>query len=213
MPRFIVLAGKKQSGKTTSAKYLKQELLKWRSDLNIKITSFASPIKDFCLDVIGLTEEQVYGTDEQKNSPTHIMWDTMPPDVKGYEDHGKMNHVNCGPMTAREVMQAFGTDIMRTYFDYNIWSKAPFNKAWDLVDYVIIDDCRFPNEATEALEHDGMLIKLTRNVRIADNHSSELALDDYAETNYTHIIDNHGYENIDSLYADLDAIVVSERYR
>jgi hypothetical protein len=207
MPKFIVLAGKKQSGKTTSANYLKEQLLEWRSDLNIHITSFASPIKEFCTDVIGLTKEQVYGADSDKNSKTHIRWHDMPNEI--LDANGIVKLYN---MTAREVMQVFGTDVMRNFFGNDIWAKAPFNKDWNFVDYVIIDDCRFPNEADAALENDGILIKLTRNALIGDNHASELALDDYDETKYTHIIDNHMYKNIDCLYADLEAIVRAERY-
>ena len=50
----------------------------------------------------------------------------------------------------------------------------------------IIADVRFPNEAEAVENAGGKLVRLTRNV-YNDNHSSEVALDDYPFTNY---IDN-----------------------
>lgn len=245
MPKFIVLSGKKQSGKTTTANYLCKSLQnkyvsvkvkKLREELRkedndwfvqpmvgypsnlVKITSFASPIKDFCKDVLGLTEAQIYGTDKEKNSDTHIRWENMPDEIR-LRNHdriwtpdstgaGYMAVGGKGPMTAREVMQIFGTDIMRNFFDSNVWAKAPFTKFADSGnEYVIIDDCRFPNEADMALEHGATLIRLKRDVMGEDVHISEKALDNYDESNYHHIIDNNKYNNIQSLYIDIERIV------
>ena len=50
----------------------------------------------------------------------------------------------------------------------------------------IIADVRFPNEAKAIEDAGGKVVRLTRRVR-EDNHSSEVALDDYA---FTHYIDN-----------------------
>jgi hypothetical protein len=113
-------------------------------------------------------------------------------------------------MTAREVMQVFGTDIMRTYFDFDIWARAPFQKyANSDYDIVIIDDCRFPNEADMALEHDALLIRLKRNVLGDDVHLSEKALDDYDESKYHYVIDNSEY-SLEELYKAVDSILWRE---
>ena len=77
---------------------------------------------------------------------------------------------------------------------------------------MIIDDCRFPNEADIALEHDAILIRLTRDVLGDDCHVSEKALDDYPEK-YTYFIDNDRYDDIRDLFKVLDKIVHSERYQ
>lgn len=216
MPKFIVLSGKKQAGKTTTAnlikKYLEEVCLKvaekearlravragdWAgiglvgipTNL-VRITSFATPIKEFCMNVIGLSKDQVFGTDDQKNSFTNILWCTMPKEVRArYCESSSGSIEKSGPLTAREVMQIFGTDIMRTFFDYDIWAKAPFKKDYGSTKFVIIDDCRFPNEANIALEHDAMLIRLTRNP-LQDTHVSEIAMDDYDRNMYTHTIHN-----------------------
>jgi hypothetical protein len=110
-------------------------------------------------------------------------------------------------MTAREVMQILGTDIFRNFFDYDVWAKAPFNKNWGFTDFVIIDDCRFHNEADMALKHDATLIRLTRDVLGADQHISEKAMDDYAWERYHHVIDNQKYIDIKRLFHDLNPII------
>lgn len=50
----------------------------------IRIYSFADQLKDkVCIDLLGLPVESVYGTDEQKNKPTHLRWENMPGVITG----------------------------------------------------------------------------------------------------------------------------------
>ena len=201
MPQFFVIAGKKQSGKTTAAKYIES-----RTHL-AKVVSFADPIKDFCRNIFGFTQEQIAGTNEQKNSPTFVRWENMPDDIQiryGTRNIGpdivfSLEHISrfglllpkTGRMTAREVMQIFGTDIIRNYFGQNIWAELPFKRYYDTLHRcIIIDDCRFPNEADIALKNRAILIRLTRNVLGPDQHTSETALDIYPIEKYTYVIDN-----------------------
>ena len=45
----------------------------------IKLYSYADLLKQrVCIDVMGLTWKQCYGTDEEKNSPTKYLWENMP---------------------------------------------------------------------------------------------------------------------------------------
>ncbi len=216
MTKFIVLSGKKQSGKTTAANHLKDKLKG-----KVHITSFASPIKDFCTNVIGLTEAQVYGSNAAKETETHVLWDTMPDEIRYRYAEGaaklrqELNTTTVlysdkleprsGPMTAREVMQIFGTDVMRNFFDFDMWAKAPFKKyANSKYDFVIIDDCRFPNEANMALANGAILIRLQRDVLGDDAHVSEKAMDDYPEDKYHKVIDNNNFVNIYALHGALE---------
>jgi hypothetical protein len=222
--QFIVFSGKKQAGKTTAAhhaadllkrEYVKQETQKFFDDIGedngefiippivgistnfVKITSFAEPIKEFCINILDITEEQIYGSEEAKNIPTSYLWDNLPYMIRtrygksaeliatAYEPYDTSPQTpRQGPMTAREVMQVFGTDIMRESFDLNIWAKAPFRKKTSS-EWVIIDDCRFPNEADISLEHGALLIRLDRCQPSHDKHRSEIAMDDYSGYNYT----------------------------
>ena len=97
-------------------------------------------------------------------------------------------------MTAREFMQFFGTDVMRKMYE-PIWVSSCIKKIQqEQSELAIIADVRFPNEAKAIEKAGGTLIRLTRQT-IEDNHSSEVALDDYPFTDY---IDNQD-NSIDSL--------------
>lgn len=169
----------------------------------VKLYSFADELKRICIELFDIPPECVFGTDEQKNQPqAHLLWENMPkainstmmkkiikaPDAKRSFDWKE------GPMTAREFMQFFGTDVCRKMFE-PVWAKACINKIKrEQSGLAIIADVRFPNEAKEIEQAGGSLIRLTRSI-FEDNHSSEVALDDYP---FTNIIDNED-NSIDSL--------------
>jgi len=229
VPKFIVLSGKKQAGKTTCANFIKTYINDVCPDLLVEITSFATPIKDFCSNILGLTEAQIFGNEADKNSLTSYLWDNMPQEIRErYEkflpNHDLLSDLRMGgsaslgttidvrgPMTAREIMQVFGTDIMRNFFDKDIWAKVPFRKSWGNTDIVIIDDCRFPNEADSTLKNNGILIRLKRNP-LQDTHVSEIAMDDYDESKYTYVIDNTLYKNLKYLDIDVCNILKHEEF-
>ena len=80
---FIVgVSGKKQSGKNTVCKYL-SKMIQLKASRTCKIYSFADALKEkVCIDVMGLSKEQCYGTDEQKNTLTGYRWENLPQEIK-----------------------------------------------------------------------------------------------------------------------------------
>ena len=99
-----------------------------------------------------------------------------------------------GPMTAREFMQFFGTDVCRKMYE-PIWVDSCLKTIIkEESQLAIIADVRFPNEAKAIENAGGEVVRLERKV-IEDNHSSEIALDDYP---FTSRIDNRD-NSIDSL--------------
>ena len=136
-----------------------------------KIYAFADVLKEFAVDVLGLEYNQVYGTNEEKNSPTHLLWENMP------------TGNNKGPMTGREVLQYFGSDICRKMYE-NIWFDACIRRIRkDNPELALISDVRFPNEITGVQKEGGIVFGLPRDiVNGKDTHSSEqvdLSLCDY----------------------------------
>ena len=136
-----------------------------------KIYAFADVLKEFSVDVLGLEYNQVYGTNEEKNSPTHLLWENMP------------TGNNKGPMTGREVLQYFGSDICRKMYE-NIWFDACIRRIRkDNPELALISDVRFPNEITGVQKEGGIVFGLPRDiVNGKDTHSSEqvdLSLCDY----------------------------------
>ena len=141
----------------------------------VKAYNFADPLKRLCISLFGLDREQCYGTDEQKNSLTDILWDNISQD-------------SSGRMTAREFMQAFGTDICRKIKD-DVWVSLCIKQIKDEnPNLALIGDCRFKNEIDAVHEAGGKVIYFTRNSESSDGHDSEKA-SEYKD-HYDCIIDN-----------------------
>lgn len=192
MTKIIAFAGRKQSGKTTCANAV---LDFWQKtlpkELEAKIYNFADPLKqDICMGVLGLTYEQCYGSDEEKNSLTDIRWEDLP----GFNietDKPKDYHIS-GQMTARQVLQFIGTDIFRRIKN-DVWANSTIAKIKkESPSLALIADCRFPNEVKAVKDVGGIVIKLTRNP-FNSSHSSETALDidKYNHSNFDIVLTNH----------------------
>lgn len=213
---LIGLSGKKQAGKNTAAnqiiaQYLNGQFcgsldigdrgqLLWRDgdgegemeigfghiEERLTVLAFADEIKAFCVNVLGLSHDQCWGTDEQKDTLTHLMWDGLPKSVwhkyaRFDDDETSFGHWPTGPMTAREVMQVFGTDIMRAW-DEDVWVRPCMRKVEEAsTKLVLITDVRFPNELEAIHERGGKVIRLLRDpLGGEDKHDSETALDNMA---------------------------------
>jgi hypothetical protein len=179
----------------------------------IKNYSFADPLKVICHSLFGLTKGQCWGTDEQKNTPTMLKWENMPgvvtPESEGNiqskwnaEMLGIVLHES-GPMTARELLQFFGTNIMRKMYE-PVWVNATINKIKQEGSLrSVISDVRFPDEADAIKKAGGKLIKLTRSVS-KDSHPSETALDNYI--NFDYVIDNSGDSTVENLIEEIKKV-------
>lgn len=185
----------------------------------IKIYSFADALKnDICMNILGLSYEQCYGSDEQKNKPTHIRWENMPGVICppnyvecGNSDYSDINlnqigliEHQSGPMTAREVMEYVGTNIFRKMYG-DSWDNATMSKIEkEKPTFAMITDTRFGNEVMSVKKRNGKVIRLTRNP-VNSNSEPETALDkeNFDWNNFDHIVDNENLnisEQCDALY-------------
>lgn len=174
MTHIVAFAGRKQSGKTTCSEFVAKYSNGIISPFNgAKIYNFADPLKkDICMNILGLTYEQCYGDDTDKNTLTDIEWNGL-------------------KLTAREVMQFVGTDIFRK-MKHDVWAGATIKKIqYDQPSLAIIADCRFPNEVDAVKNAGGLVIKLMRNLYNSD-HASERALDEdqYDQRNFDFVVFN-----------------------
>jgi len=146
---------------------------------SVKMYSFADSLKRICIDVLGLTERQCYGTDSEKNTLTSFNWSDMVTKTPRCS----------GPMSAREVMQYVGTDFFRKIYP-NVWVDSTIRKIQsENSKLAVVVDCRFPNEVDGIKDVGGKVIRLTRDIfKGEDTHASETALDDYE--GFDAIIDN-----------------------
>ena len=82
------------------------------------------------------------------------------------------------PMTNREFLQYFGTEVGRS-IDKDLWIKAlMYSYGRDKESHWIIPDVRFPNEADAIRNAGGVLWKIEREGSGAGNHISEKLIDD-----------------------------------
>ena len=182
MTYILSFSGRKQSGKSTSADYIISlitqtdiKIRENRHELNMsyKIYSFADPLKqDICINILGLTYDQCYGSDDDKNTMTDLWWDEV-------------------QLTARQAMEIIGTKIFRA-LKTNVWVDATINKIKkENVDLAIISDCRFPNEVEAVKNSGGLNIRLDLDPFHA-NSISENSLDQnvYDWSNFDIIIKN-----------------------
>ena len=172
----------------------------------IKIYSFADALKnDVCMNILGLSYEQCYGSDEQKNKPTHIRWENIPGvTTESDEDSDNLLFHQSGPMTAREVMEYVGTNIFRKMYG-DSWDNATMSKIEkEKPTFAMITDTRFGNEVMSVKKRNGKVIRLTRNP-VNSNSEPETALDkeNFDWNNFDHIVDNENLnisEQCDALY-------------
>lgn len=144
--KVILISGKAQNGKDTSAAFLKDILT--NDGARVCIAHYADLLKHICKAFFGWNGEK---------------------DEKG-----------------RHILQYVGTDVIRKrepafWVDFIVKVLELFYDEWD---YVIIPDCRFPNEVEKMRDHfDTVHIRVTRPGFVSpltkeqQKHISETALD------------------------------------
>ena len=84
-----------------------------------------------------------------------------------------------GPMTGREVMQVFGTDVMRKMFFNDVWVNATVNRInAEKKPLALVADMRFRSELKALYPQEAYVIRLERNI-LNDQHSSEVDFDGF----------------------------------
>jgi len=118
----------------------------------------------------------------------------------------------------RQLLQYVGTDVIREqnpdyWVDFIIGILDMFYGDWD---YVLIPDCRFPNEVERLKEadFDTVSVKIVRDDFVSElteeqkNHKSETAMDNFDFDFVVHNRDMGGfYKNLNQLLIDIEAEV------
>jgi energy-coupling factor transporter ATP-binding protein EcfA2 len=215
MQKVLVIAGAKQSGKSTSAKFIHGHLMKqagvitnYRIDedddllitlptgqecildihrndpefvefaaFNVwpyaKVYSFAEELKESAMRIFSLDPQCLYGSDEDKNQPTHIKWKDIV-NLVSVERFQQIQHKLDEFLTHRELLQEFGT-ICRIFYP-DCWIQATWSKIRaEGFPLAIIDDGRYENEVDFSNQEEGVyVVRLTKRPFKNDNHTSEL---------------------------------------
>lgn len=170
---IICLAGRKRTGKESVYKLLYSHVE------DPKEFQFATPLKKFCMETLGLTHAQCHGSDTDRESLTKYKWSYVAEYIR---EKYKKNPDDY--MTARDVLQVVGTDLIRNGFYMDTWAEAGVRHAVGKAHTCVYTDTRFLNEI-EAINQISrqnafgapLICRLYRNTGLVDMHGSECALD------------------------------------
>lgn len=144
LPPVIALTGLAGIGKSTASKYLVEKH-------GYQLVKLAGPLKDM-LRAIGLSEAQIEG--ELKEEPCEWLQGATP----------------------RHAMQTLGTQWGRACIGPSFWIELWVRRVNQIIAFggrVVVDDCRFPNEAAEVRSLGGVVWRLVGRGGIAGAHESE----------------------------------------
>ncbi|MGM4911401.1 deoxynucleotide monophosphate kinase [Rhizobium sp. 768_B6_N1_8] len=172
LPPVVAFTGPAGAGKSTATRYLVE-------NHGYTLVKFAGPLKDM-MRAIGLDERQIEG--DLKETPCELLQGRTP----------------------RHAMQTLGTQWGRDCIGPSFWLKLWRERAVDILAQagrVVVDDCRFPNEAQAIRKLGGDIYKIEGRGGISGNHESERGCGDQDLA-----IANTG--GVDELYGKIEEALV-----
>jgi len=164
---LIGITGRKGSGKDTLAAMF-VTLAESRGIPAAQIT-FAGPIKSFCAEVFGWSEDQINGDSRLREVPDQRY--EMSPEAQS--EHGQRF------LSPRIALQQLGTEWGRA-MNPDIWARLGVRRAEEMLEsthsLIVISDVRFPNEANAISAAGGYMIRKGGGAE-GDGHASEAHVD------------------------------------
>ena len=194
--QLIGLAGAKGSGKDTLGAHLADHI-NTKGQRHAVCMGLADLVKDSCTKIYGIDREICDANNHTKNTTyTEVRWDTMPPEI--YEQY----HTDSDFMTYRELLQIYGTELVRNKLGNNYWLDA-FTERVNTIDSpkpltVIITDVRFDNEAQYTMNNRGHVIRILSQQNQADKHPSELGV-----TRFNYEVEGYGLTTLEESQEDI----------
>ena len=171
-----------------------QQVMEWLHN-NVwyffKHFAFAEPLKDLCTNLVGISNEAVWGTHEDKNKLTTVLWEDFPKEQRGK---------NTGPMSGRECMEQVAKLIRKLNPDAFCLALKKNIEGYNST-HSLVNDIRRENELDLIQSMGGKVIRLTRTTEEAANNSDEsnVGLDDCKKFDY--ILDN-SKQNLEETLAE-----------
>lgn len=192
--KIIGLAGKKGSGKDSVAGFLESE--------GFTKLAFADPLKEMLASVFRLDIKYLYD-EKLKEAPLperieidyyHLdklrdivenQWGFV---ISRDQREGIETYFGREIKTPRELLQVFGTDILRRYIRDDIFIVLLFSRMKEISGHVCVSDVRLKNEREALKKAGGKMILIKRYTETKDSHISENDLG--SEKEYDVIIKN-----------------------
>lgn len=184
---LIGFMGIKGSGKDTCADHLVKEY-------GFVKKSFADPLKKACKELFLFSDEQLYGTQEQKETPDSKWFGCSPRKALQYVGTDLLrNNLN-------NIMPGLNNDIFTHHF--KLWYENA--KATNPDVRVVMADVRFQNEINLIQSLGGIVIKIDRpSVLTNDMHPSEMELQGI--TTFDYLIENTS--TLENLISSVEKII------
>lgn len=175
MTRIIGLLGAAGSGKSTVAKHLIKKY-------GAKQYTLAAPLKTIVGKAFDLTDDQLYGTQIQK--------ETVDP------------RYNVSP---RWLFQRIGTEGIRSAFGDDVWWKLLLDKVkQDNPSLAVIDDVRFSNESLGLRNAGAYIIRLESDYKSKADHTHQSEAE-WSRAPYDTVIRTRN-GNLEGLYNAVDKV-------
>lgn len=211
----IGCCGRARHGKDTSAALMRD--IFERVSIPCQVIALADPIKDFLTDLVG-RPEPFRGNNAERTAPIpELKWSTMAARLSrgALRSWGPrwlrpfvgvvpeflvrrltLTHLGVHP-TGRQLMQLFGTEVIRQNLAPDTWMRIADNRAKAFPGVTIISDVRFPNEAKSRyiggiFDH---VLKVVRPGIPPINHPSEWSVDLIPESYFLATIQNDGTQD------------------
>lgn len=181
MSMLIGLSGWARSGKDTAAEYLVEQK-------GFTRVAFADPLREALYRLNPLIEVQGFPGARLRQMVDLAGWDEL---KAASED-------------VRGLLQRMGTEVGREMIRDSIWVDLAMKKA-DSLDFVVITDVRYPNEAEAIRDRGGILWRIQRPyLGPANTHPSETALDEYK---FDAVVENNGF--VEDLHEKIDKLLAA----
>lgn len=151
----------------------------------VKDYHFADNLKRIAKGLYGIKYEQMFGTTEQKNSPTKYEWSEF---IKAIPTKSRPKPIPNGNVTGRQFLQYLG-DILRAVNDNCFTESLLTQIESEQVPVALIGDGRRVCEVDAIKAVGGTTIYLTRNTE-KSTHNTETEFDNYDKSNFDYVIDN-----------------------
>jgi molybdopterin-guanine dinucleotide biosynthesis protein len=157
MTRVIAFTGKKRSGKTSL------------------VSAFMAEVGDMGYTAVRVGFKQALLDQVKTHFPDFLRAETK---TWGIELDDVDRLLEEKPGNIRQFLQNYGTDLFRNQ-DANYWTNKWVTSVLDMpVDFVLVDDLRFMNEAAAVKNLGGVIIRIKRpSVGDSDTHQSETEMD------------------------------------
>lgn len=220
MKNIIAIQGYKATGKDEVAKYINYMLntpfwmhIYWLAKLlNFKpimhkwrIVKYADSLKRMLSTMMNIEVSMFENRDFKEfyyfNFNTYQLLDANKQDVpntltdKSFNRELKRNNLNVATeytLSVRQILQFFGTDIIRKFFGNELWIHTTLNTKYN---NLIISDQRFAieNQTVYNSGYNTYIIHIVRSGHTAGLHASEKELEELLNTKkYNMLLENNG---------------------